>query len=143
MKARLFLATTALMLGLCLTGCQAGPSLVGKWQGDVDAQGQKVPATIELKSDKTSVMSMEVVGLKMEVTGTYEIKEDKVTMTVANAQLKGDLPPQAAAMKPMIEAELKKMQGSSSTSTFKFEGNDSVTLTSDRGSMTWTRVKAN
>lgn len=130
------------VLGLVLVGCSSGPSLVGKWQGDLAANGQTIPATIEYKADNTWVANASVQSVGFQITGTYELKDGKLSQTTKETKLTGELPPQLAPMKAQMEAAMAQGNGQTSTTEVKFVDADTVTTKTAAGQdVTLKRVK--
>lgn len=135
-------ALACIVAVLALTACAPKPSLVGKWTGNMEVQGSSVPATVEYKADKTFLITVGQQGINVEISGTYTSTDTEVTSTTGDIKIVGDLPAQAAAMKPMIEAELAKQKGKVEKSTYKLTDADTVEYTSEKGTkFTMTRVK--
>jgi len=132
-------ALSFVVLGLMMVGCSAKPSLVGKWKGQVEAQGQVMDAEIEVTADKM-ISVFQAQGMTITGTSSYKMEGDKITSTVEDIKLTGgNIPPAAQAM---FDAAIAKEKGKSDTSTVVFKDNDTAELTGAQGTkMTWTRVK--
>lgn len=138
---RIAIGLSVLVCGLALTACNSGPTMVGKWQGSIPAQGQSIPATVEYKADKTFVAESSQGGAGFRVSGTYELKEDQMTTTITSATLL-NVPQEMAPLKAMAEQEMKKIEGQTETATIKFNGNDEMVSTGPNGqTVTFTRIK--
>lgn len=138
-RAALFAVPVTVLFALY--GCAAAnPSLVGKWAGQVEVGGSKVPADIEVKADQTMTMEIETGGVRLQMISDYTIKGDKITMKVKDMKVV-KLPTEQEDKKELIEAQLSKAKGEETTNAFKFEGEDKVTLISTGAPVTWTRVK--
>ncbi|MCA0360902.1 MAG: hypothetical protein LCH41_07600 [Armatimonadetes bacterium] len=138
-RAALFAVPVTVLFALY--GCAAaGPSLVGKWTGQVEVGGSKVPADIEVKADQTMTMEIETGGVRLQMISDCTIKGDKITMKVKDMKVV-KLPKEQEDKKELIEAQLSKAKGEETTNAFKFEGEDKVTLISTGAPVTWTRVK--
>ncbi len=126
-------------ISLALVGCNAKPSLVGKWKGQIESQGQVMDADIDVSADKM-VSVFTVQGMTITGTSSYKIEGDKIITTVEDVKMSGaNVPPQVQSM---LDAAVAKEKGKKSTSTLKFKDNDTVELSAPQGgNMTWTRVK--
>lgn len=122
-----------------MVGCTPKPSLVGKWNGQVEAQGQVMNGEIDVSADKM-VMTFDTQGMKMIGTSSYKIEGDKITTTLEDVKISGaNLPPQAQAM---FDAAMEKEKGKTQVGSFTFKDADTVEMSSSNGEkMTWTRVK--
>lgn len=139
----LFGFVSALVVFSVLAGCQSGPAIVGKWNatGGV-VQGQQGSGTLEFKGDKTYVMLITGQGTTFRMDGTYTFEEKNLTLTVSEAKIEGDLPPQAAAMKPMLDKMMADIKGQTTKGTVEFKSNDEAVFTAEGGTpTTLTRVK--
>lgn len=132
----LFAAVSA---AICLAGCNAGPSLVGKWKGDISAQGQTMTADIEFTSGGKVLTTFQTQGITIAGTQGYTISGDTLSTTMEDVKITGgNLPPQ---LQQMVEAEVQKQKGKKETSKFKFVDADTVEVSANNQTMTWKRVK--
>ena len=68
-----------LMVTLCFAAC--GTKLSGSYTHTEEAFGVTATAKFEFKGDKVTISS-EALGLSASVEGTYEIKDDEITITI-------------------------------------------------------------
>lgn len=135
------IAFGCVVLALTLVGCNNKPSLVGKWNGQIDQQGQSVTATVEFKGDGKMVSDIEVQGMKMQLLGSYTVKEDSYTATIDDIKII-EMPKELEQLRPMMEQSIAKEKGKSNTTKFTFKDKDTVEMSSEQGgTSTWTRIK--
>jgi uncharacterized protein (TIGR03066 family) len=85
---RLFLASLiALFAIFFVVGCGSSDPMVGTWKMELSEElkknmpkDQKVDVVAEFKADKTFSVSMDMMGRKDTVSGTYELKDKTLTM---------------------------------------------------------------
>lgn len=128
-----------------MVGCSSEPSIVGKWKPSNGSAQIPVGSEgiFEFKGDKTYSVTAEGNGASFEMSGTYTLGEEgAITMKITDAGFKGDLPAEAAAMKPMMDAMFEEMKGQEQTGKIEFKSADEVVLDfSGSGPVTLTRVK--
>jgi hypothetical protein len=137
-----FFAIGVAVLGLMIVGCNSKPSLVGKWKGEISAQGQSMPADIEFKPDGKMITVAQFQQMTITGTASYKVDGDKMTSTMDDIKISGlKLNPTQQAM---FDAQLAQEKGKSTTSTFVFKDADTVEVSDGSGSgakMTWKRQK--
>lgn len=116
-----------------LVGCASKPTLVGEWTGSGGSFGnptaQGGTATFNFTSDKNFEILDTSGNMPVKVSGTYATTEDKkVTMTITDAGLSGDLTDDQKALKPMLDTLFERMKGESFSATYEFVSVDEVTL---------------
>jgi len=134
-------ALAAIVAILTLSACNTKPSLVGKWQGKLEQQGQTVDAAVEFKNGGKMVADVTVQGIAIQMLATYTTTETSYTTTIDEFKII-TLPPAMEQARPMMEANMKGETGKSTTSNYKFIDKDTVEMSSTNGQKTtWTRVK--
>ncbi|WP_394796611.1 hypothetical protein [Armatimonas sp.] len=103
-------------------GCKK-PTPVGKWSGTIN----NIPGTLELKEGGQLGVIVSAMGQSITISGTWSTNGDKITTAMTSAT-------PAMAMS-FVPANMR-----SSTGTWKVEG-DTLTLISNGGTQTYTRVK--
>ncbi len=142
MKGLIGLVAVVTLVGL--VGCQSGPTIVGKWTGTGGVVGASSgTGEFEFKGDKTFVMTSTGEGTTFKMSGTYTTGEKGAfTMKVVDAGIEGELPPEAKAMKPVIDQMMEQVKGQETKGTVEFKSNDEATLTFEgQQPVTMTRVK--
>lgn len=138
---RVFVTGSILAVLVSIVGCAAGNPLVGKWTGEVANQGQAVPATIEYKPDGTFTVNVVGQGMDMSMSGTYTFKDGTLSSTTTDAKI-NKLPPQAEAMRPMIEEQMKKSLNQASSSKVNVKSADELEMESEGRKFTLKKVKS-
>ncbi len=134
-------AFTAILMLLALTACNSKPSLVGKWKGQVQENGQQLDSTIEFKNDGKMVAQIAISGIEAEVTSSYTATDTNYTSTVEGFKII-KLPPELESNRSLMEASMTKEKGKKVTNPYKFKDNDTLEVTFEGGfNSTWTRVK--
>lgn len=134
-----FYAFAVAAVVLFCAGCNTGPTLVGKWKGDISSQGQTMTADIEFTAAGKMLTSFQVQGMTINGTQGYTVSGDTLTTTMEDVKISGgNLPPQ---IQQMVQAEVEKQKGKKETAKFKFVDGDTVELSSNNQKMTWKRVK--
>ncbi len=147
-----------LALSVVLVGCKSGHSLDGKWtmtlQGaDISpgatatadfSGGKNVAVTMDM-TQKIPVGNMKIHG---DLSGTYTLKDDKLSMVFDQSKLTASgLPAQYQSkvdegMKLMSEKLRDEMNKEAANQTIKWVDDDTITLTKENGgSDTLKRVK--
>jgi len=142
-KVRIGLMSGVVAAWLLLAGCQTGPSLVGRWQGQsVVAGGASGQMEVDFKADNTFTSSTTVaqgpISLKIDMTGSYAFKDNKLTLTPADATLKDA----NATFQNIFNSQKAQIlqQAKMTDAPVKFSDNNTVVVTTPQGDTTFTRV---
>ncbi len=109
----------------------------------MSSQGQEMLATIEYKADKTWEANASIQQVAFRITGTYELKEGKLSQTTKETKIVGDLPAQLAPMKAQMEAAMAQGAGQTTTSDIEFVDADTMKTKTQAGQdVTFKRVKS-
>lgn len=112
-------------------GCAKQNPYLGEWDGEVAAQGFRVPIVHKFSPDGVYELSGELMGAKIKITGTYEWGGDKLTVngsTIA-VDTSGSMLP-----KDMIDqgtTEIAKQLNKPQTGTVNWSGKDTFVVTPD------------
>lgn len=147
-----FVPGLALFAALAVAGCSSssGPNLEGTWRGGgpaLDQQGGKL--TMTFGKPNTTILNMEVSQGQMQFgmtgTGTYTLSDNKLKTTMAKLDIDlSKVPAQAQALVKgaLDEKKLLKQMNDEPPATLKWDGNDSFTLSGEKGGpVTFTRQK--
>lgn len=142
-KVRVGLMSGVVAAWLLLAGCQTGPSLVGRWQGQsVIAGGASGQMEVDFKADNTFTSTTTVaqgpISLKIDMTGSYAFKDNKLTLTPADATLKDA----NATFQNIFNSQKTQIlqQAKMTDAPVKFSDNNTVVVTTPQGDTTFTRV---
>ncbi|MFM9871998.1 MAG: hypothetical protein ACKVQS_00875 [Fimbriimonadaceae bacterium] len=129
------------VLGLMMVGCNAKPSLVGKWKGKIEQQGQQLDAVVEFKPDGKMISDVTTSGIQLQMLGKYAIKAETYEATIEDVKII-ELPKEMEMARPLLEKGIKEQKGKSETTTFKFKDADTVEMSAPKGGTSvWTRMK--
>lgn len=117
------------LAGVVLAGC-GGKTVVGDWTASNVSVAPGVTGTTDqsFAGDKTFKSSTKIsamgLTITVDVTGTYKVEADKLTMTANTMDVKG-LPPQLKAQENMFKQGLGKAE----EYTLKWAENGNLSLT--------------
>jgi hypothetical protein len=117
------------LAGVVLAGC-GGKTVVGDWTASNVSVAPGVTGTTDqsFAGDKTFKSSTKIsamgLTITVDVTGTYKVEADKLTMTANTMDVKG-LPPQLKAQESMFKQGLGKAE----EYTLKWAENGNLSLT--------------
>lgn len=141
MGMKKFFGIGVVVLGLMMVGCNAKPSLVGKWKGQIQQQGQALDAVVEFKPDGKMVTDVTTSGISLQMTAKYTVKGDTYEAVIEDIKII-DLPKEMEMARSVIEKGIAEQKGKTETTTFKFKDADSVEMSAPTGGPTiWTRMK--
>jgi len=134
-------ATATIIAVIVLSACNTKPSLVGKWKGQIEENGQKVDSKIEFQNGGKMVAQISMSGLEAEVSSTYTSTETAYTSTVEGFKII-KLPPELESSRSMIETGMASQKGKSITNSYVFKDGDTIEVSFEGGfTSTWKRVK--
>lgn len=135
----------ALIILACgLVGCQNNASpIVGSW--DMGGAGGPTGMTSKFGGDGKVTTNLTLPGATpppaIELSGTYKLEKETLTIDYTDVKI-SNLPEAAKSQESVIKKQILDGQGATRTSTVKWEGNDSFTMTTAQGqTATFTRNK--
>jgi uncharacterized protein (TIGR03066 family) len=112
---------------LLLAGC--APSVVGKWKGNVTAQGLQIPVEWEFKQDGTMAQTMSTPAGNVNISGNYKVEGSKISLKLTGMEVFGKKAPAAG------------MESARGDMDFKVEGEKLILTDTGKPPMTLERVK--
>lgn len=132
------------ILACGLIGCQNNASpIVGSW--DMGGVGGATGMTSKFGGDGKVTTKLTLPGATpppaIELTGTYKLEKETLTIDYTDVKV-SNLPDVAKSQESVIKKQILDGQAATRTSTVKWEGNDSFTMTNAQGqTATFTRKK--
>lgn len=127
-----------LLSALWISGCSK-PSMVGKWAMSGGQMPQGMNVVVDFASDNKFKMAISGavggVNLKISGDGTYKMDGENFEMTTTSSKVE-----EPAALRQMIEGQLKSSIGKTEKGKIKIEG-DTATFTAQQ-TITFTKVKS-